>query len=78
MLQNTESLLDKQHVPPSGDKRDYFSLSVYFRPNLETADGLPYAPGDGDGKYLQAIKRLPGVPVESRYHLLYPVSKMGP
>ncbi len=41
------SVTDKKHLPPSGDKRDYFSLSIYFWPNPETPDGLPYVPRDG-------------------------------
>lgn len=41
------SVLDKKHVPPSGDKRDYFSLSVYFWPDGEAENGLPYVPRDG-------------------------------
>lgn len=41
------SVLDKPHVPPSGDKRDYFSLSIYFWPDPEKPDGLPYVPRDG-------------------------------
>lgn len=44
----TETILQKTHVPPSGDKRDYFSLSSYFWPNPDTADGLPYIPRDGE------------------------------
>lgn len=43
----TLSVTGKSPVPPSGDKRDYFSLSIYFWPNPETPDGLPYAPKDG-------------------------------
>ena len=41
------SVTDKKHLPPSGDKRDYFSLSIYFWPNPDTPDGLPYVPRDG-------------------------------
>ncbi|MEI8310049.1 MAG: alginate lyase family protein [Verrucomicrobiota bacterium] len=41
------TVTDKKHLPPSGDKRDYFSLSIYFWPNPDTPDGLPYAPRDG-------------------------------
>jgi hypothetical protein len=41
------SVLDKRHVPPTGDKRDYFSLSVYFWPDPAKPDGLPYIPRDG-------------------------------
>jgi len=42
------SVADKNPVPPSGDKRDYLSLSVYFWPNPDTPDGLPYVPRDGE------------------------------
>ena len=41
------SVTGKCHLPPSGDKRDYFSLSIYFWPNPDTPDGLPYVPRDG-------------------------------
>jgi hypothetical protein len=37
----------KTRVPPSGDKRDYYSLGPYWWPNPETADGLPYVRRDG-------------------------------
>lgn len=38
---------EKEIVPPSGDKRDYMSLSPYWWPNPDTADGLPYVRHDG-------------------------------
>jgi hypothetical protein len=41
------SVLEKAHTPPSGDKRDYFSLSVYYWPDPEKPDGLPYVYRDG-------------------------------
>lgn len=41
------SVLDKAHIPPSGDKRDYFSLSIYFWPDPTKPDGLPYIARDG-------------------------------
>lgn len=41
------SVTYKKHTPPSGDKRDYWSLSIYFWPNQHTSDGLPYVPKDG-------------------------------
>jgi hypothetical protein len=41
------SVLDKAHVPPSGDKRDYFTLSIYYWPDPAKPDGLPYVPRDG-------------------------------
>jgi hypothetical protein len=41
------SVLDKRHTPPSGDKRDYFSLSINFWPDPSKEDGLPYIPRDG-------------------------------
>lgn len=40
-------ITDKLHVPPSGDKRDYFSLSIYFWPNENAPDGMPYVARDG-------------------------------
>lgn len=41
------SVVDKKHVPPSRDKHDYMSLSVYNWPNPNTPDGLPYVTRDG-------------------------------
>lgn len=41
------SVLDKRHVPPSGDKRDFFSLSIYFWPDPARPDGRPWIPRDG-------------------------------
>lgn len=41
------SVLDKLHEPPSGDKRDYFSLSVYYWPDPAKPGGLPYVARDG-------------------------------
>ena len=47
LLTGPLSVTDKKHVPPSGDKRDYFSLSIYFWPDENSPDGLPYVPRDG-------------------------------
>lgn len=41
------SVVDKEKLPPSGDKRDYISLSPYWWPNPDTEDGLPYVQRDG-------------------------------
>lgn len=41
------SVMDKELVPPSGDKHDYLSYSRYWWPNPDTADGLPYVRRDG-------------------------------
>lgn len=41
------SVMDKEGVPPSGDKHDYMSLGTYWWPNPDTADGLPYVRRDG-------------------------------
>jgi len=41
------SVMDKKHTPPSRDKHDYMSLSVYNWPNPNTPDGLPYVTRDG-------------------------------
>ncbi|MCF8381554.1 MAG: alginate lyase family protein [Bacteroidales bacterium] len=41
------SVMNKEKMPPSGDKHDYYSLGVYWWPNPETSDGLPYIRKDG-------------------------------
>ncbi len=41
------SVLEKAIMPPSGDMRDYLSLSIYYWPNSSTKDGLPYQYKDG-------------------------------
>lgn len=42
------SVMDKDFMPPSGDKHDYFSLGPYWWPDPSTADGLPYIRRDGE------------------------------
>lgn len=42
------SITDKDKTPPSGDKRDYMSLSRYWWPDLTKPDGLPYIRRDGE------------------------------
>ncbi|MCX7599689.1 MAG: alginate lyase family protein [Armatimonadetes bacterium] len=41
------TVMKKDFVPPSGDKHDYMSLSIYWWPNPDTPDGLPYVNRDG-------------------------------
>jgi hypothetical protein len=41
------SVMDKDDVPPSGDKHDYLSYARYWWPNPDTNDGLPYIRRDG-------------------------------
>jgi len=41
------SVIDKKHVPASGNKHDYASLSRYFWPDSSKPDGLPYISRDG-------------------------------
>ncbi len=41
------SVMKKEITPPSGDKHDYLSLSIYSWPNPKTKDGLPYITKDG-------------------------------
>ncbi|MEQ9461234.1 MAG: alginate lyase family protein [Phycisphaeraceae bacterium] len=48
MTKPMRSVVDKPTVPPSGDKNDYVSLSPYWWPNPDTADGLPYVRRDGE------------------------------
>ncbi len=43
-----KTVMDKQRLPPSGDKHDYLSFGPYWWPNPETSDGLPYIRRDGE------------------------------
>lgn len=45
--QGPVSVMDKQAVPPSGDRHDYMSMGPYWWPNPDTVDGLPYIRRDG-------------------------------
>ncbi len=40
-------VVDKEKMPPSGDKHDYISMGRYWWPNPDTEDGLPYVRRDG-------------------------------
>lgn len=61
------TIVNKSFTPPSGTKNDYTSLSPYFWPNPNTANGLPYIKIDGkpnpeanaikDNNYLRDICR---------------------
>lgn len=41
------SVMQKKMMPPSGDKHDYYSLGIYWWPNPDTDNGLPYVRKDG-------------------------------
>jgi hypothetical protein len=41
------SVMEKKHLPPSGDKHDYMSLAPYHWPDPAKKDGLPYIRKDG-------------------------------
>jgi hypothetical protein len=41
------SVVDKEGLPPSGEKHDYKSQAGYWWPNPDTEDGLPYVARDG-------------------------------
>lgn len=41
------SVMEKNMIPPSGDKHDYMSLAPYFWPDPSKQDGLPYIRKDG-------------------------------
>ena len=47
LIQSPYSVTHKERAGPSGDKRDYVSLSRYFWPNPKKSDGLPYIRKDG-------------------------------
>jgi hypothetical protein len=42
------SVVTKTGMPPSGDRHDYMSIGVYWWPNPDTPDGLPYVRRDGE------------------------------
>src|SRR6185295_20381755 len=42
------SVVDKDAVPPSGDKHDYMSQAPYFWPDPNAAEGSPYIRRDGE------------------------------
>jgi hypothetical protein len=42
------SVVQKQHLPPSGDRHDYMSLGPYWWPDPAKPDGLPYIRRDGE------------------------------
>ncbi len=42
------TVTNKQHVPPSGNHHDYYSMGPYWWPNPDTDDGLPYIRKDGE------------------------------
>lgn len=41
------SVIDKKQLPPSGDRHDYMSWGIYWWPNPDTENGLPYIRKDG-------------------------------
>ena len=42
------AVVDKEAVPPSGDKHDYLSHGTYWWPDPDEPDGLPYVRRDGE------------------------------
>ncbi len=47
MMLGPFSVMQKKMMPPSNDKHDYYSLGIYWWPNPDTPDGLPYVRHDG-------------------------------
>jgi len=47
LQQGPFSVMEKKHLPPSGDRHDYTSLAPYFWPDPSKTDGLPYIRKDG-------------------------------
>ena len=41
------SVMDKNLLPPSGDRHDYYSFGIYWWPDPAKPDGLPYVRKDG-------------------------------
>ena len=48
LRQGPFSIVNKDVVPPSGDKHDYMSQAPYFWPDSRSAKGLPYIRRDGE------------------------------
>jgi hypothetical protein len=42
------SVMDKEVLPASGDRHDYYSIAIYWWANPDTADGLPWVRRDGE------------------------------
>lgn len=51
------SVVNKEILPPSGDKHDYMSRAPYWWPNPNTPDGLPYVQRDGERN--PEIRKIP-------------------
>lgn len=47
LTQGPFSVTHKTGTPPSGDSHDYMSIGIYWWPNPDTPDGLPYVRHDG-------------------------------
>src|SRR6266571_1311206 len=48
LRQGPFSIVNKDVVPPSGDKHDYMSQAPYFWPDPKSSNGLPYIRRDGE------------------------------
>jgi len=48
LSQSPVSVMEKEELPPSGDRHDYMSVALYAWPNPDTPDGLPYISKDGE------------------------------
>ncbi len=47
MAMKPVSVMDKEIIPPGGNKHDYYSLGPYWWPDPDKDDGLPYIRRDG-------------------------------
>lgn len=52
------SVVNKTQTPPSGDKRDYLSIGIYWWPDPEKTDGLPWIWRDGQVNPITAGNNL--------------------
>jgi hypothetical protein len=48
LTSGTFSVVNKHHLPLSGDRHDYMSLAPYWWPNPNSPNGLPYVQRDGE------------------------------
>ncbi len=42
------TIIEKEEIPPSGSKHDYLSMGIYWWPDPQKKDGLPYIRKDGE------------------------------
>lgn len=63
------SITYKKLIPPSGDPKDYMSMGIYWWPNPDTPNGLPYIRKDGVRNPETIDKNSYGAMANAAYYL---------